>query len=324
MKRIISLFLCFVCSVSLLVGCGTTEENVEDRVFTLNVNETSFASIVQFVIQEKNLLEKYMPEGVTVEYSSLSSGTEMRDALITGDVSVAAPNIFVFTTAVSNGIDLTYIAREGYQGVYNLYTNDENITSITDLNESSKISVPALTGGPHLTFLCMAKDAGIDPSIFSQSYLILSNGDALASLQSKVEGLNASMISFPTNNKCSEDDGIYLLADGSETVKKWDICAVFCCSTAYAEENPDLIEAFYKAYEEAMESYYTEFDYWVELAVEKWGISEEVARENLETFPFEICNPEMFDELMSFVADAGVFEGEVPTWDEINKFEISE
>ncbi len=72
---------------------NNNEENgqVAERTVVINYNPDNYASAVFQIAKEEGLMEKYLPEGVTVEWTTLSSASDIRDAMVAGDIDIGTP-----------------------------------------------------------------------------------------------------------------------------------------------------------------------------------------------------------------------------------------
>ena len=56
----------------------------KERTVVINYNPDNYASAVFQIAKEEGLMEKYLPEGVNVEWTTLTSASDTRDAMVSG------------------------------------------------------------------------------------------------------------------------------------------------------------------------------------------------------------------------------------------------
>ena len=86
------------------------EQVAKERTVVINYNPDNYASAVFQIAKEKGLFEKYLPENVKVEWTTLSSASDIRDAMVSGDIDIGTPGIMAYMTAIDNGIPLSLMS----------------------------------------------------------------------------------------------------------------------------------------------------------------------------------------------------------------------
>ena len=109
-------------------GDENSQGVAQERTVVINYNPDNYASAVFQIAKEEGLMEKYMPEGVKVEWTTLSSASDIRDAMVSGEIDIGTPGIMAYMTAIDNGMPLTLMSFYGYATVM-AYTNQDDINS---------------------------------------------------------------------------------------------------------------------------------------------------------------------------------------------------
>ena len=86
------------------------EQVAKERTVTINYNPDNYASAVFQIAKEKGLFEKYLPENVKVEWTTLSSASDIRDAMVSGDIDIGTPGIMAYMTAIDNDMLLSLMS----------------------------------------------------------------------------------------------------------------------------------------------------------------------------------------------------------------------
>jgi NitT/TauT family transport system substrate-binding protein len=313
------LFIVCIGCIFCLTGCN---KKSKERTVTINTRYTSLDLFTSVVIKEKKLMEKYLPEGVTVKWTSIVSGSEERDALVSGSIDIGNISVIAFATALANGMPLEYISYEG-ANLYQLYARDPSINSISDLKSSDKISVSSIGTGPHTSFLLAAqKDTG-SVSKFANSMITMTNSDAVTALISGTSGVDAVVCTFPTIIAAWESDEVHCVRDLSEEIKEYGIGNAFLTTEKYAEENPDIIDAFIKAKDEAVDMMHNNREECISLMMSVYdNVNEEMANMMLDYYVDFVDNGEgKYDKLMNFLYENGILETEPISFDSIPKYQ---
>lgn len=85
-------------------------ESAKERTVVINYNPDNYASAVFQIAKEKNLFEKYLPENVKVEWTTLTSASDIRDSMVSGDIDIGTPGIMAYMTAIDNDMPLTLMS----------------------------------------------------------------------------------------------------------------------------------------------------------------------------------------------------------------------
>lgn len=132
----------------------------KERTVVINYNPDNYASAVFQIAKENNLFEKYLPENVKVEWTTLTSASDIRDAMVAGDIDIGTPGIMAYMTAIDNDMPLTLMSFYGYATV-KAYTNQENINSLADFKSGDQISISGLASNPQAAYLAALKEERI-------------------------------------------------------------------------------------------------------------------------------------------------------------------
>lgn len=86
------------------------EQVAKERTVTINYNPDNYASAVFQIAKEKGLFEKYLPENVKVKWTTLSSASDIRDAMVSGEINIGTPGIMAYMTAIDNDMPLSLMS----------------------------------------------------------------------------------------------------------------------------------------------------------------------------------------------------------------------
>lgn len=311
---VLALVLSAVMAASL-TGCGSRPK--EERKVRVSRNNT-YTSTTAYLMQEKGFLEKHVPEGVTVEWSQLSSGVEQRDAIVAEQIDIGAMGLINYISAHENGLPLTLLSYGGSSPA-KVYSNDPAITAMDGFTETSKIAIQNKSTFQHMAFLAYCKETLGDAMIYDGLLTAMPAADTIASLQTSRD-LNGAVLSYPTLRKAEEIEGVVLLADLTEVIEEYSAGVVFVANSDYHEKNPDIIEAFLAAQEETLQFIQDEPEEAARILSELLGVEADEVQELLRTMP---PRKEMagYDKHAQLMYEAGILTEEPTKFADLPNYE---
>lgn len=321
MKKISALLLLTILCLTM-VGCGGGSADSKDNPLTVTINcyNGNYVSATTQIIQQEGLLEKYLPEGVTVEYTSLVSGPEIRDAILAGDVQIADMSLMSFQTGLENGLPLTLLSFCGSTPI-NLYSNKSELTSLEDFTGSEQITVTNRATNLHAAYLAQCKEMGLDIAKYDGMLIAAPNTEALA-LLSDGGTVSGSILSFPTYTNAETMENVHLICDMSQAIGKYSVGSAYVTTSEFYEKHPEIIEAFRKAQDEALDLFETEPDRVVEILAGLYNVDTAVVRKAMEEVP-PTNSLAGYDNLAALLYEVGILEqepllfAELPNYQEI-------
>lgn len=270
----------------LMVCClaaGGCQKAPQTRKIVVNTTEALVSCTVQ-IMEQENILEKYLPEGVALEWSHIATGPDIRDALISGKVQIADLSLMTYMTARENNLPLRLLSNSGGTPIM-VYSNDPAVQSLADLPEDARISITNRSTNLHAAFLAQLDQELGDVTKFDQALVPTPNSEALALLEAGKD-LTAGIFSFPTYTKIPAGGDLHLIADMSQVVQEYSIGSSFITTQEFYEKNQDICEAFLKAQQEVLSLFETDRARMVSLLAERYKLEESVVEEALnKTMP---------------------------------------
>lgn len=304
-----------VITLGTLTGC---ESKSEERTLRIS-RPNSYTATTACIMQEKELLEKYLPEGVTVEWSIIASGPDMRDAIVSKQVDMTSGMAqMTFIAAYESGLPLTLLSYDALSPL-NMYSNDPEITAMDEFTETSRIAIGNKGTSHHLAFLAYCKQELGDAMIYDNLLSTIPAADAIASLQSSKD-YNAAIFSFPNLSKAAAIEGVTLLADMTEIVEEYGMGGGFFMNSDYYSENPDIVEAFYKAQDEALQFIQDNTKEAAQILSEIFGVDEDEVLEVLQLMPpkKEVVG---YDKQAQLMYEVGILEKEPTKFADMPNYE---
>lgn len=321
MKRIFSFLLLAGFCLSL-AGCGGGSGASEDKPLTISINcyNGNYVEATTQIIQQEGLLEKYLPENVTVEYTGLVSGPEIRDAMLAGDIQIAGMSLMSFQTGLENDLPLTLISFCGSTPI-NLYSNKSEITSLEDFTGSEQITVTNRATNLHAAYLAQCKEMGLDITKYDAMLIAAPNTEALA-LLSDGNTVSGSILSFPTYVSAERMPDVHLICDMSDAISKYSVGSAYVTTSEFYHEHPEIVEAFRKAQDDALTLFAEEPDRMAEILAELYDVDTAVVLEAIEEVP-PTKSLTGYDNLAALLYEVGILKqapipfAELPNYQDI-------
>ena len=243
-KRLISLLMVAIMSMSILTGCGDSkEETLPNRmVFTYVTAPLNVPSIVE---DEKDMFEDaFERKGIDVEYAELTSGADQTQALASGDVqmlyAVGASSVIL---SAANGADIKVLNMYSRSPkAFCMYAKEANLATPEDLRGKT-IAGPA---GTNLHELLVSYLATADMTIEDVNYVNMTIPDAKAALDGG--SIDVALLAGATAYQAKQQ-GYHLVADGEGLI---DALIVVAVTEEFYSKYPEIIETFNQAQEKVI------------------------------------------------------------------------
>lgn len=210
------------------------------------------------VARDQQLIEKHGKSAgidISVEWTRLSGGAAINDALLSGNIDIASAGIGPLLTIW----DRTY-GRQNVRGVASLgefpiqlLTNNPNVKTIADLTENDRIAVPAVGVSVQSRFLqyAAAKQWGKDQFNRLDPYTVaIPHPDATAALLSGGTEITAHFSNAPFQYQAQQNPNVRVILDTTELFGSLSPVLLYT-TEKFRTENPKTYAAFQAALEEA-------------------------------------------------------------------------
>jgi ABC-type nitrate/sulfonate/bicarbonate transport system substrate-binding protein len=261
-----------------VTACRTSSNRV------IRIAQTGvYVSATAQIMKEKGFLEQYLPEDVTVEWSQIATGPDIREAIIAKKIDLADFSLMTYIAAYENNLPLSIISFSGSTPI-NVYSNNHAITGVEDFTADSKIAITNKSTNLHIAFLAYCEENYGYAMKFDNCLSPIPAADAIASLQTAAD-YDGAIFSFPMMIKAEENDKLNLIADMSDIVNDYSIGDVFVTHSDYMDKNPDIIEAFSKAQDATLDYISENPEECAEILSSLYGVEKEEVKEVLEKMP---------------------------------------
>lgn len=213
------------------------------------------------VIQEKHLIEKQakaMGLDVKTEWLRFSAGTAMNDALLSGNLDIAAGGVGPMLTLwgkTRNNLKVRGLAALNVMPLYLISVNP-NVKTIKDFTGSDKIALPAVKTSIQAVTLQMAaeKEFGEGQSNKLDQFTVsMGHPDAMANMLGGKSEVNAHFGSSPYQEMELKDPKAHKVLDSYDVLGGPHTFNVIWASDKFVTENPKVAAAVIAALKEADE-----------------------------------------------------------------------
>lgn len=244
MKNLI-MCMCVVCLAIGLVGCGSKKENT---VIRISISK-SYGTATSNIMKEYGLLDEYLPDGYSVEWVTMTSASDMRDALVAGDIDMVCTSLSTFIMGYENGLPLRLVSFAGGVPI-GLYGNDSAISSLSDFSGEDRIAAKSKGNNGHIAFLIACQEELGDALALDNQIVTIQESEALALLQS-TNDYQASIFSFPMTIK-AQDAGLCEIVNFNKIIEYYGIGSTYFTRTSFYENEPEVVEAIKLAQAKAL------------------------------------------------------------------------
>ncbi len=240
--------------------------------------EYAQASAVMDVIKENKLFEKYMPDGIEIEWTSIDSGSDRRDALATGRVMVAMLETTKAIPAIEKGYPIQLLAN-GTKSMSAVYTTNPDIQTPNDL-AGKKI---AYQGAKDIVFKSdMKRNFGIDFS--DDQFLSVNEADLISLLvTNRVDG--AILTNTMVEKAQALNPDIRLVRDLTNETEYVGIANWFLGNSDFFKQHPDLLQPTMSAYTDAINEINNNLDGVAEMLSPLFNMTVDQIKHEFQTFP---------------------------------------
>jgi ABC-type nitrate/sulfonate/bicarbonate transport system substrate-binding protein len=210
----------------------------------------SAPSFVAVMIKEQNLLDKYLPENVSVEWARMDSAADIRDALVGGKIDIALSNYTTFAIAADKKLPLTLVSN-GYNILADVFTNDPQYRTIDDFNQNDKILIASLGSTYEFAMKLVCKETFGNADYFDGAFVVSAEDTMIQQLLS-ADTFKGAVIKFPFTAQAEKTENLYRVLSLGPLMAENGLNGCHVANSDYQAKNPAIIEAFIKAQNDAV------------------------------------------------------------------------
>ena len=299
-----------VALVSLLLGisgCSQTAALPDKVVVTYVKAPLNVPSMVE---RDQGIFSKaFAEDGISVEYTEITSGADQTQALASGDVqflfAVGSASVIL---AAANGADIRVIgAYSSSPKAFQIVTGDDSIQTAADL----KGKVVAGPKGTTLHELLAAYLTDNGLSLSDVDFVSMSIGDAQAALEAGQ--IDAALLAG-ANAYSATQSGYRVLADGEGLI---DGTVLVATSGDFYDKYPQLVERFQSAHREILDVIQQDPDQALEIAARETGMDRQAVEAMYAMYDFhaELTDADLqsIQKTIQFMKSTGMIEQDAVT-----------
>jgi ABC-type nitrate/sulfonate/bicarbonate transport system substrate-binding protein len=245
-------------------------------------------------------LDKYLPDGVTIEWTN--SYLSVRDPVATGHIDIAVMPITNFFYAVENDFPLTPLFAAAGSQAY-IYSNNRRIRGFEDIHDSVRIATTAKGGIGTTAINIMSAEKYGDPFKLENNFYVMLYSEMFASLTVSND-IELAMFTLPHTETANKMEGLEKIVDLTPVMKENNLISLYFTSDQFYKKNPKLIEAFMNASYDAL-NYINENTTEAALFLsEIYNVDPSYIEEEFRAWPLNL-EINGYDELASFLYEIG-------------------
>jgi len=211
------------------------------------------------VLCDQNLIEKHGKEAgidINVDWTTLSGGAAINDALLSGAVDIGAAGagpVIVLWDRTKGFADVKVIAALGEQPNF-LVTSNPNVKTLRDFGKTDKIAVPAVIVSQQSRLLQIAAEKEFGEgkyNVLDDLTVTLPHPDATAALLSGSAAITAHFSNPPFQEQELRDPKIHKLLSSYEIMGGRITPTLLYATSKFRSENPKTFKALFEALKEA-------------------------------------------------------------------------
>lgn len=319
MKKLLLVLVSVVLALSVITGCS------EDKSTQASNNETQLRIAAQpyplytpvYVAYRLGYLDEELNKvGAKYEWKSFKSGPLVNEAVAAGEADLGFMADLPAIIAKSTGLPIEVVSNVAYgeKGIAVLAKADSPIQSVADL-KGKKVAYATGSYAQHLLALLLSKE-GL--SLNDVQSVNLGAGDQPAALASGE--VDAIVIWEQYISQLTSDGTAKVIADGTG-VKRGNM--ITYAVSDYANENPQVIEAYIKALNRANEVIKNEPEKAAEAVADDFGVSKELMLKIIPNFTYstEFTEDDISEikNVKDFSLESGIISKDVDIDSFINK-----
>jgi len=224
--------------VVALAGCGSSTTGGSGKVTSLTIAyQPGLGYAPLLIAKQEKLLEQKLP-GVTINWKVLSSGSAIRDGMLSGSIQVGSGGIGPFLVGYDRGVGWKILSSLNDMNLY-LMVKNPNIKTLAQLKGAGKIAMPGPDSIQAVILRKAAQEQLGDAKAFDPQIISMSHPDGVQAL---ISGQIAAHLTSPPFQSQEQAQGAHRLLASYDVFGEHTFNSVFMIST-YATAHPDVTKA---------------------------------------------------------------------------------
>lgn len=240
----------FVVLAMTVTACGTGARSNTSLDEVVVGHQPGLGALYLEMMEDAGLLEEQFPD-VNIKLRELASGAAIRSGMIAGDIDIGVVGVQPFLVGWDKNVDWNIISSGMHMDLW-LMCTDPNIKSVSDVTSDMRIAAPSVTSTNVLYQMVALEQAGLDPHSLDENIVGMGHGDAVRALAG---GQVDCHIPAPPFMFLEEDDA-HAVFKGNDLFEEMVSVHVAVATKDFADQQPEFLEGWYEATDEAMKLIY--------------------------------------------------------------------
>jgi len=251
----------FTAALALVAAFAAAPAAAQEQAHIRLAKQFGISYLPLTVMEEKKLLEKHTQaaglNNVKVEWSQLASGAPMNDALLSGNLDIAAGGVGPLMTIwarTKGNINVKAAASINSMPIY-LNTINPSVKSIKDFTDKDRIALPAVKVSIQAVTLQMAAEQAFGAGkhdTLDRLTVSMSHPDGMNAMMSGRTEVTGHFTSAPFQYQQLEDSRVKRVLSSYDVLGGTSTFNVVWTTSKFHDQNPRLYKAFLAALEESM------------------------------------------------------------------------
>lgn len=244
-----SIVVVFLLMAMGMAGCGAKNEENATEIHVGYFNNVTHAQAL--VMKSEQMLENSVGEDVSVKWTAFNAGPAEVEALFAGDIDIGYIGpVPAISANVKSGGDVMILSSATKGGAVLIIQKDSGIESVKDLSGKT-VAIPQIGNTQHLCLLQLLADNGLKPVSEGGDVNVSAVANADVSNLMERGDIDAALVPEPWGATLLEQGAKLLLDyDAIYMDGNYDV-AVVVVRKAFMEANPELVDKFLAAHQEA-------------------------------------------------------------------------
>ncbi|MQB00152.1 MAG: hypothetical protein GEU78_07725 [Actinobacteria bacterium] len=231
----------------LVTGCGGGGGSGEKKQLTIAL-QPGLAYAPLLVMKNEGTLEKALPN-YKVSWKVLSSGSAIRDGMISDDIQVGAPGLSPFLVGWNEGVDWKILSALSNMDLW-LMAKEKRLRSLKDFQGSDKIAMPAPDSMQSIVLRKGAQQQLGDAKALDKNIVALDHPSALQALMS---GQVAGHLTSPPYQFIEKQKGAHVMLRSSDLLGEHNF-NLLVVREGFHNDNSEAMKTLFEQTQKAMDT----------------------------------------------------------------------
>jgi len=251
LKPILLTAIILLLASMIIILLQKNKNESEDKVIRLVIPEILGAGAPFFVVDELNLLDKYI-KNAKIKFVMADLGAGLNEGILAKRLDGGSINITNFLIGIDKGVPYKLASSIGY-GSNTFVTNKPEIKSFSDITKNDKIAVPGLAGTSILLLRLASQKYFGTYDALDEQIIVMGPDEALLALINKSGGITVTTVDVFGKVVLNESNCCKILLNDRDLFEEELMQGYFVLSESFYNKQKELVQALLKALKDAIE-----------------------------------------------------------------------